>query len=240
MPPGALVSLTMSEKTVNVSRTGVASRITVRSAQAPGRLRPSTVRSSTSSTASAAQTPPSRPIFGTSGIDLPGKASCQRIISIRPKPKSRKNSAVKAYWMPITLWSWEKTYFRQNDSSWCSGCCSPTGGFFSGTLMRGSLQGCGLSQPAARRARSPRRAPPTGLPPGRYRTDPHRRDGRKPRNSRGRSRLRGVEPQRLAESTTWQTGPQETARRRRRHPGEHGLDARRPALPAPYSVGSRR
>ena len=51
------------------------------------------------------------------GIALPGKASCQRISSMRLKPKSRNSRAVKPYWMPMTLWSCEKMYFRQNGSS---------------------------------------------------------------------------------------------------------------------------
>ena len=37
------------------------------------------------------------------GTGLPGKASCHRMINMRQKPKSMKNSAVKPYWMPITL-----------------------------------------------------------------------------------------------------------------------------------------
>ena len=59
---------------------------------------------------------PSRPPM--IGIGLPGKASCQRMISIRLNPKSMKKSAVKPYWMPITLWSWEKMYLFQKGSSW--------------------------------------------------------------------------------------------------------------------------
>ena len=52
-----------------------------------------------------------------SGIGRPGYASCQRMIIIRQKPKSRNSKPVTAYWMPMTLWSTEKTYFRQNPSS---------------------------------------------------------------------------------------------------------------------------
>ena len=62
--------------------------------------------------------PSSLPIQGRT---RPGKASCQRISIIRQKPKKRNTRPVTAYCMPITLWSTEKTYFRQNDSS---GCCS--------------------------------------------------------------------------------------------------------------------
>src|SRR5687768_3090710 len=42
------------------------------------------------------------------------------IISV--KPKSRNSSPVMAYWMPMTLWSVEKTYFHQKPrgSSWVS------------------------------------------------------------------------------------------------------------------------
>ena len=47
------------------------------------------------------------------GIGAPGKASCHRMIIIREKPNSRKSMAVIAYWMPITLWSTEKTYVRR-------------------------------------------------------------------------------------------------------------------------------
>ena len=52
-----------------------------------------------------------------SGSALPGKASCQRISIISQKPKNRNSSPVTAYWMPITLWSVEKTYLRQKPSS---------------------------------------------------------------------------------------------------------------------------
>ena len=45
----------------------------------------------------------------TTGTGSPGYASCQRIIIIRKKPNSRKHSAVTPYWMPMTLWSVEKT-----------------------------------------------------------------------------------------------------------------------------------
>ena len=44
-----------------------------------------------------------------SGIGSPGNAICQRISSISENPVSRKTSAVIAYWIPITLWSCEKT-----------------------------------------------------------------------------------------------------------------------------------
>ncbi len=47
------------------------------------------------------------------GIGSPGYASCQRISIIRQNPKNRKASPVTAYWMPMTLWSTEKTYLRQ-------------------------------------------------------------------------------------------------------------------------------
>ncbi len=43
------------------------------------------------------------------GTGLNGKASCHRMIIIKVKPNSRKSIAVMAYWMPITLWSCEKT-----------------------------------------------------------------------------------------------------------------------------------
>ena len=41
---------------------------------------------------------------------MPGCAICQRISSIRKNPNSMKHSAVKPYWMPMTLWSVEKMY----------------------------------------------------------------------------------------------------------------------------------
>ena len=44
---------------------------------------------------------------------MPGCAICQRIISIRKNPNSRKHSAVRPYWMPMILWSVEKMYLRQ-------------------------------------------------------------------------------------------------------------------------------
>ena len=47
----------------------------------------------------------------------PGYASCQRIIIIREKPKNRKMRPVMPYWMPMTLWSVEKMYFRQKPNS---------------------------------------------------------------------------------------------------------------------------
>ena len=39
----------------------------------------------------------------TRGTACPGWAICQRIMSIRQKPNSRKNKAVTPYWMPIIL-----------------------------------------------------------------------------------------------------------------------------------------
>ena len=51
-----------------------------------------------------------------------GKAICQRISIMRLKPKNRKHSAVTAYWIPMTLWSTEKTYVRHQPSA-CA--CSP-------------------------------------------------------------------------------------------------------------------
>ncbi len=38
----------------------------------------------------------------------PGKASCQRMRSMRQKPKKRRTSPPNMYWMPMTLWSVEK------------------------------------------------------------------------------------------------------------------------------------
>ncbi len=37
------------------------------------------------------------------GSGCPGNASCQRISIISEKPKSKKKSAVVAYWMPMIL-----------------------------------------------------------------------------------------------------------------------------------------
>ena len=51
------------------------------------------------------------------GSGLPGYASCQRMSIISEKPKKRNTREVRPYWMPITLWSVEKMYFRQNGSS---------------------------------------------------------------------------------------------------------------------------
>ena len=36
---------------------------------------------------------------------------------ISEKPKRRNRRPVMAYWMPMTLWSVEKTYLRQKPSS---------------------------------------------------------------------------------------------------------------------------
>ena len=47
------------------------------------------------------------------GTGNPGCAICQRISSIRKNPNSMKHSAVKPYWMPMTLWSVEKIYLLQ-------------------------------------------------------------------------------------------------------------------------------
>ena len=47
----------------------------------------------------------------------PGYAICQRIIIIKQKPKNKNLRAVRTYWIPMTLWSVEKMYFRQNPSS---------------------------------------------------------------------------------------------------------------------------
>jgi len=48
------------------------------------------------------------------------------MIIINVKPKSRNRSAVMAYWMPITLWSWEKTYLCQKgiSCSWSAWACA--------------------------------------------------------------------------------------------------------------------
>ncbi len=51
------------------------------------------------------------------GTASPGWAICQRIRSIRQKPMNMKSSAVMPYCMPMTLWSVEKMYFRQNPKS---------------------------------------------------------------------------------------------------------------------------
>ena len=52
-----------------------------------------------------------------SGTGWPGCAICQRIIIIRQNPNNRKHSAVKPYWMPMTLWSVEKMYLLQKPGS---------------------------------------------------------------------------------------------------------------------------
>ena len=55
----------------------------------------------------------------TTGTASPGWAICQRMTSIRQNPKNRKHRAVMPYWMPMTLWSVEKTYVLQKPaSSW--------------------------------------------------------------------------------------------------------------------------
>ena len=43
------------------------------------------------------------------GIGWNGYASCQRMTIIKMKPNIRNSRPVTAYWMPITLWSTEKT-----------------------------------------------------------------------------------------------------------------------------------
>ena len=48
------------------------------------------------------------------GNGLPGNANCHRINIIRQKPKNKNTSDVRPYWIPMTLWSVEKMYFRQN------------------------------------------------------------------------------------------------------------------------------
>jgi len=53
----------------------------------------------------------------TSGIGTEGCAICQRIISIKQKPRNKKASEVMPYWIPMTLWSLEKMYVRQNPAS---------------------------------------------------------------------------------------------------------------------------
>ena len=40
-----------------------------------------------------------------------------RVSIIRVKPNSRNKRAVMQYWIPIVLWSVEKTYVRQNPAS---------------------------------------------------------------------------------------------------------------------------
>ena len=58
------------------------------------------------------------PGSGTLGSE--GHASCQRMAIASSPPTSRKNRLMKRNWMPMILWSVEKTYFLMNDrSSWC-------------------------------------------------------------------------------------------------------------------------
>ena len=52
-----------------------------------------------------------------SGIGWPGLPSCQRMTSINKKPNSRNSKDVIRYWIPMTLWSTEKTYLRMKLSS---------------------------------------------------------------------------------------------------------------------------
>ncbi len=47
-----------------------------------------------------------------------GKASCQRTASASAPPTISMSSVVKRNWMPMTLWSVEKMYFRTKLSSW--------------------------------------------------------------------------------------------------------------------------
>src|SRR5512138_1681725 len=50
------------------------------------------------------------------------------MIIISVNPNSRNRRPVTAYWMPITLWSTENTYLRQNpSSSWAWSCACPWG-----------------------------------------------------------------------------------------------------------------
>src|SRR4051812_31406327 len=66
--------------------------------------------------------PNSLPISGSA---RPGKASCQRISITRQKPNKRNSRPVNAYWMPMTLWSVENTYWRQKPRCSCPACsCS--------------------------------------------------------------------------------------------------------------------
>ena len=48
-----------------------------------------------------------------SGTGSPGCASCHRMIIISVKPSSRNSNDVTVYWMPMILWSTEKTHFRR-------------------------------------------------------------------------------------------------------------------------------
>ena len=43
---------------------------------------------------------------------------------IKQNPKNRKHNADSPYWIPIVLWSVEKTYLRQNPSSGCASLMS--------------------------------------------------------------------------------------------------------------------
>src|ERR1041385_688061 len=46
----------------------------------------------------------------------------------RQKPKKRNSRPVTAYWMPMTLWSVENTYWRQKPRCSCSACsCGASG-----------------------------------------------------------------------------------------------------------------
>src|SRR4029453_414118 len=96
---------------------------------------------------------------------------------IRQKPKRRNRRPVIAYWMPMTLWSVEKTYLRQKPSSswWASrGSCgfggATAGGWvmrlFSRSLLRGKgeLEALGLRVAGAHRDRGGLRSQP--LVPG--------------------------------------------------------------------------
>lgn len=40
-------------------------------------------------------------------------------------PKNRNSSEVSPYWMPMILWSVEKTYFDRNPCSWVSCAAEP-------------------------------------------------------------------------------------------------------------------
>src|SRR6266568_4240876 len=48
----------------------------------------------------------------------PGTKKLMNII--RQNPKKRNTRPQRPYWIPITLWSVEKIYFRHHPSSWCS------------------------------------------------------------------------------------------------------------------------
>ena len=66
---------------------------------------------------------PPPPPPGTPPASAPAAPPAYKIMdvqpgsSIRQKPKSRNSRPVTAYWMPITLWSVEKTYLRQKPSA---------------------------------------------------------------------------------------------------------------------------